>query len=1006
MSKKDEIIENRVAQDSSHEDDEIRTIDEDEDRTINDNPDEPSSSNRAFKEDEEDLIVESNEDSEDCVSRKDDGDCTNNLIHVKDAPRVEDMSDSEGSIKVDPEPDEGRDLEVDILEPITSVEEPEYNGLPSRTRHSSRRRRETRQEVRDTEEQPGPSQEGDVEMRPITGTFSRSRSSRRSLRDTLRAHSRRSVKRGPGESLNIMERRTLRREELNQMEQFEIKSLPFCTWLGYKISLSVSRSWQKFTESLKDFRIWGGHIREVEGNLGSGVSTYFRVLRWLLMINTLNLIVALSFITAPGLVIYYNHPEAQTVNVEYNADDKNCTNPDFFNETDTDYAEYGNILFQFLTGTGWMEKRPLYIGWYRSLNITSNNIKYRDSGCNITDDTYRCDTFKNALIENSDEREYDDKRFTNFEQLLNNFECDIQCPSTTQERSCNITCYKCGNYDCSEVNRNTAYYNLSGDAGMFDCYSPLGSEDTWGFADCQFPLINETNELGLKCSGCKREGVIYNFALAYVLVGLSYFVLSLLFIIKNMMKLFKKSAAEIVGYNPYSELVFGGWDYNIANKESAILKSKSILKSLKEELTCDDQKEKFVSTKEKVLLFLLRVFTNVLCIGAMGGVFYLYYEVYEKKEDSNPCSKEEESALTKLNYNEIIQSYGPALIVSASNVIFPIFFEVVGNVEMYQFQSTRINVTMARSFLMKLFSVVAYLYILYDTINSTQNDEDDPGKKVGWKYNCWENFIGSELYRLIIIDFAVFVVALLTTEWLRRLMVDHNRFIREKMGITEFNITKEVLDICYKQMIFWAALFFSPLVSVVAFIEIILMFYFKKISALRNVRPPEKVILNSSSSTIINIVFIISLLVVFVPIGFIIFTFKPSDKCGPFQNYDSFIEPVNAIIDKSGAFKDIILDNLKMTSVVVVIVVVTIIIIYFFYSLSSARQLTIQLLREQIKSENADKKFLIEQMKNVRNPNSSSSVIEDKIPDKRKEKKKKTSSNVGSYANPNLKNKI
>ena len=45
-----------------------------------------------------------------------------------------------------------------------------------------------------------------------------------------------------------------------------------------------------------------------------------------------------------------------------------------------------------------------------------------------------------------------------------------------------------------------------------------------------------------------------------------------------MMKLFKKSAIEIVGYNPYSELVFGGWDYNIENKESAILKSKSILK--------------------------------------------------------------------------------------------------------------------------------------------------------------------------------------------------------------------------------------------------------------------------------------------------------------------------------------------------------------------------------------------------------------------------------------------
>ena len=55
------------------------------------------------------------------------------------------------------------------------------------------------------------------------------------------------------------------------------------------------------------------------------------------------------------------------------------------------------------------------------------------------------------------------------------------------------------------------------------------------------------------------------------------------------------------------------------------------IQSLKEELTCDDQKEKFVSTKEKVLLFLLRVFTNVLCIGkykilAVGMTWKIFWE--------------------------------------------------------------------------------------------------------------------------------------------------------------------------------------------------------------------------------------------------------------------------------------------------------------------------------------------------------------------------------------------
>ncbi|XP_063692803.1 transmembrane channel-like protein 7 [Bolinopsis microptera] len=694
----------------------------------------------------------------------------------------------------------------------------------------------------------------------------------------------------------------------------------------------------------------------------------------------------------------------------YNADNLTCTNPNFLNITDAPiWHNYANTLLQFLTGTGWMEKTPLYIGWYMPLNITNKNIKYRESGCK-PDDRYRCRTFDNPIEGEGDEakRKYNEIEFDGEDKdhkedfTEGKLDCDINCPTTIdktlsaeERQQCSIKCYKCGD-SCDDIDRSVARW----------------------------------------LSMCLRLGIVYNFALAYVLVGLSYFLLSLLFIIKNMMKLFKKSAIEIVGYNPYSELVFGGWDYNIENKESAILKSKSILKSLKEELTSDDQKEKLVSTKEKVLLALLRMFTNVLCLAAMGGVFYLYYDVYDKKEATNPCGSQDGDTIdinniTSESLNGMWKSYGPAVIVSASNVIFPIFFEFVGNMEMYQFQSTRINITMARSFVTKLFSVVAYLYILYDTIQKTQ-DKDAP-KDTDWTYNCWENFIGTELYRLIIIDFAVFVIALLTTEWLRRLMVENNRFIREKLGITQFNITKEVLDICYKQMIFWSALFFSPLVSVVAFVEIVLMFYFKKISALRNVRPPEKVILNSSSSSIINIVFIISLLVVFVPIGLIIFTFNPSSDCGPFQGHDKFIDPLNTIIDKSGSFKEIILDNLKMTSVVVVIVVVTVIVIHFFYSLSAARQLTIQLLREQIKVENADKKFLIEQMKNSRNPQSSSELIaEDKIvhfkilsptpvdktrvqhnlvwyqskfdPDKGKNKKK-NSNVVGSYANPNVRKK-
>ena len=106
----------------------------------------------------------------------------------------------------------------------------------------------------------------------------------------------------------------------------------------------------------------------------------------------------------------------------------------------------------------------------------------------------------------------------------------------------------------------------------------------------------------------------------------------------------------------------------------------------------------------------------------MGSVVYLYYVVYNTKGESNPCDNEEEKGkINELTIDELTnlwEAYAPAIIVSGSNVIFPIFFELLGNMERYQFQSTRINITMARSFLMKLFSIISYLYILYATIDS------------------------------------------------------------------------------------------------------------------------------------------------------------------------------------------------------------------------------------------------------------------------------------------------
>jgi hypothetical protein len=87
-------------------------------------------------------------------------------------------------------------------------------------------------------------------------------------------------------------------------------------------------------------------------------------------------------------------------------------------------------------------------------------------------------------------------------------------------------------------------------------------------------------------------------------------------------------------------------------------------------------------------------------------------------------------------------------------------------------------------------------------------------------YECWENYIGAQLYQLSIIEFIVSCVSLFFSEMVQNLLINNVKWFRAHLEQPEFNIPNEILDLCYKQMIFWSAFFFSPLMTCVAVIEV------------------------------------------------------------------------------------------------------------------------------------------------------------------------------------------
>ena len=657
-------------------------------------------------------------------------------------------------------------------------------------------------------------------------------------------------------TLSLSERRALL-----SSQRWKFKDLE----LGLKEKGKISSQMTKFfTNSFKrtrdlqksyfSIRIWGGSIKEIEGQLGSGVCAYFKVIVWLLKINFLCLLLSLGLIVGPGGYMAHKHYEHEDYveDTIYNRDDLDCTNPTFINGT-AFHVEAINSLLQFLTGTGWMEDTAMFYGWYPTSNITK----------------------------------------------------------TVQ-----------------------------------------GEEKT-----------------------------TYYFSLAYFTVGVSYFFVSLLFMLYNLSKLFNKSAAEQFESKPYSSQVLT-FDYSISDVKTIEQQGVRIVQSLKEKMTEDAQEGLKRDFWTKVGIFFLRVFTNAICIAGMVGTVYMYvYQILTSSEDAKAnltdnCGRPtKEDPIEVLDIDDIANisitehlsafwsTYAASIIVSGSNVLLPTFFQLVGTFEMYRFQSTRVGITLLRMFIMKLFNISVYLYILYIAVSPSG------GQREPWQtssntlvYNCWENYIASQLYQLVMVDFIVFCITLGLAEGLRSYLVTRSSCLRNRLGIDkpEFDIATEILDLVHKQMIFWSGFYFAPLFPVIAVLEVIAIFYLKKISSLNNVIPPKTVVLNHQSTFTINCLFLISLLVIFVFIGLIIFNFEPSTNCGPFRGSFRFTDPFSSVIDHSVIVKKYIIDNIKTTSVFVILVILIGLVIYYYRSLAASRKVTVDLLQEQVMYEIAGKKYLLE----------------------------------------------
>ena len=463
--------------------------------------------------------------------------------------------------------------------------------------------------------------------------------------------------------------------------------------------------------------------------------------------------------------------------------------------------------------------------------------------------------------------------------------------------------------------------------------------------------------------GWYLRGNLGHLPLPFVYSGVvvAYFLLSLVVISSNVSRLFNRSAVEALELKPYSDLVFRGWDFSIESGKLAQLKMVTIQKSMREQLVKDSQKAMRRTLLQGVCVAVWRVITNLLCLSAMGGFFYalIKYGNILNSTVSTTCKLQgiqQSSAYSKLS--ELWTTYSASIIMAIGNTAYPLMFSLVGAVEFYNVESNRVVITMIRSLVMKLATICTLLFLMYREVESSASVKTDEIGELGYSVsdlNCWENHMAGKIYQLWVVHYFVSWGYTLIKKVLR--VVGRQVFKVDRGG---FDITEEILDLCYKQMIVWSVFPIAPLMTVVAVLETVATFYFKKWVAMSGTsRSHTRLVLTSHTANVINTLFLLSLLAIFTFYGVLSSNFAPSAECGPFRGFPSFGALFTEMTASFGDVQTFVMSTLRSITATIIIIIVFSVGLYYYKCSGDSKDVKIRLLEERVRMEQRDKAYLL-----------------------------------------------
>uniref|UniRef100_A0A4W4H9L5 Transmembrane channel-like protein n=1 Tax=Electrophorus electricus TaxID=8005 RepID=A0A4W4H9L5_ELEEL len=375
----------------------------------------------------------------------------------------------------------------------------------------------------------------------------------------------------------------------------------------------------------------------------------------------------------------------------------------------------------------------------------------------------------------------------------------------------------------------------------------------------------------------------YNMQLAYFFTIAAYLVLCGVLLIYSMARSFQRNFTLISGpvYGAAWRLLCS-WDFSVINEKAIQHLKNNLGIQLKESLAERLQMKRTSTVSDMLQQLSLQLLAWLLSVGlAVASCTAIYF------------LGSRESQLGPLGYTGDLTAEASTLllpvVVSLINLIVPLIYTLINKMEHYDSPRTNIYIIILRNVLLKMsiLGIICYYCVGESVLISAT-------------LQCWETFVGQSVYRLVVVDFIFCLLGSFFGEFLYSVI--GTRCIRS-LGVPEFDIATNVLDLIYAQTLAWIGIYFSPLLPIIQVIKFLIIFYVKRVSLNMNCQPPRRIGRAAQMETVyIALLFLPSFVGALSMVAYTVWSLRPSEQCGPFQGLST---PFQAVLQWMGTVANI-----------------------------------------------------------------------------------------------------